>query len=71
MLETEKDVVEIRDIDATTMMSLLDFMYTSTIEITVNNVQNLLQVNAFMWNKKIILALVYVFHARPPTTMII
>jgi len=48
MLETEKDVVEIRDIDATTMTSLLDFMYTSTIEITVNNVQNLLQVNAFM-----------------------
>jgi len=43
MLETDQDVVDIRDIDAPTMQSLLDFMYTSTIEITVNNVQNILQ----------------------------
>lgn len=43
MLETDQDVVEIRDIDAATMQNLLDFMYTSTIEITVNNVQSILQ----------------------------
>ena len=43
MLETDQDVVEIRDIDALTMQNLLDFMYTSTIEITVNNVQSILQ----------------------------
>lgn len=43
MLETDQDVVEIRGIDAKTMENLLDFMYTSTIEITVNNVQSILQ----------------------------
>lgn len=43
MLETEQDVVEIRDIEAVTMQNLLDFMYTSTIEITVGNVQSILQ----------------------------
>ncbi|WAR16523.1 KLH18-like protein [Mya arenaria] len=43
MLETEQDVVEIKDFDAPTMQCLLDFMYTSTIEITVNNVQSILQ----------------------------
>lgn len=43
MLETDRDLVEIRDIDASTMQNLLDFMYTSTIEITVNNVQSILQ----------------------------
>ena len=43
MLETDQDVVEIREIDAATMQNLLDFMYTSTIEITVNNVQSILQ----------------------------
>jgi hypothetical protein len=43
MLETDQDVVEIRDIEASTMQNLLDFMYTSTVEITVNNVQSILQ----------------------------
>ena len=43
MLETDQDVVEIRGLEAKTMENLLDFMYTSTIEITVNNVQNILQ----------------------------
>ncbi|KAL4217716.1 hypothetical protein ACF0H5_022457 [Mactra antiquata] len=43
MLETDQDVVEIRDIEANTMQNLLDFMYTSTVEITVNNVQSILQ----------------------------
>ena len=43
MLETDQDIVEIREIDAITMQCLLEFMYTSTVEITVNNVQNILQ----------------------------
>ena len=43
MLETDQDVVEIRGVDAKTMENLLDFMYTSTVEITVNNVQSILQ----------------------------
>ncbi|KAL5014948.1 hypothetical protein ScPMuIL_009218 [Solemya velum] len=43
MLESDQDVVEIHGIEPSTMNQLLDFMYTSTIEITVENVQSVLQ----------------------------
>ena len=43
MLETDQDVVLIRDIDADVMNSLLDFMYTGQVEITTHNVQSLMQ----------------------------
>ena len=43
MLETEQSVVEIQGIETNTMGLLLDFMYTSTIEINVENVQSILQ----------------------------
>ncbi|KAL3889896.1 hypothetical protein ACJMK2_002216 [Sinanodonta woodiana] len=43
MLETDQDYVEIQGIEAKTMEQLIEFMYTSTIEITVGNVQRVLQ----------------------------
>lgn len=39
MLETAKDHVEIQGIDPVAMEIILAFMYTGTIEITVENVQ--------------------------------
>lgn len=43
MLETEKERVEIQGLDPCSMGQLIDFMYTSMIEITVDNVQGILQ----------------------------
>ena len=43
MLESEKTRVEIKGLEAWAMEQLIDFMYTSTIEITVENVQGILQ----------------------------
>jgi hypothetical protein len=43
MLETEKECVEIQGLDPYSMGQLIDFMYTSMIEITVDNVQGILQ----------------------------
>ena len=43
MLETEKNMVEIRGIESVTMEWLLEFMYKGMVEITTENVQSLLQ----------------------------
>ena len=43
MLETEKEQVEIQGLDPCSMEQLIQFMYTSMIEITVDNVQGILQ----------------------------
>lgn len=43
MLESDKDWVEIRGTDHQTMAFLLEFMYCGSIEITVENVQTILQ----------------------------
>ncbi|XP_046374616.1 kelch-like protein 12 [Haliotis rufescens] len=43
MLETDSDCVQIHGVEPTTMEMLLDFMYTSNIEINVENVQSILQ----------------------------
>ncbi|XP_029634942.1 kelch-like protein 2 [Octopus sinensis] len=43
MLESEKNWVEIHGTDQNTMAYLLEFMYRGSIEITVDNVQSLLQ----------------------------
>ncbi len=43
MLETEKNLVEIRGIESVTMELLLEFMYKGNVEITTDNVQLLLQ----------------------------
>ena len=43
MLETDRNVVHIHDVDASVMNSLLDFMYTGQVEITTKNVQSLMQ----------------------------
>ncbi|KAJ8321923.1 hypothetical protein KUTeg_000394 [Tegillarca granosa] len=43
MLESDQDKVEIQGLEAWAMERLIDFMYTSTIEISVDNVQGLLQ----------------------------
>lgn len=43
MLESDQDKVKIQGLEAWAMERLIDFMYTSTIEISVDNVQGLLQ----------------------------
>ncbi|XP_063406700.1 kelch-like protein 2 [Mytilus trossulus] len=43
MLETEKERVDIQGLDPCSMGQLIEFMYTSMIEITVDNVQGILQ----------------------------
>lgn len=43
MLESARDTVDIHGIEAETMDLLLDFMYTCSIEISVENVQHVLQ----------------------------
>ncbi|KAK3087232.1 hypothetical protein FSP39_003402 [Pinctada imbricata] len=43
MLESEKTTVEIKGLESWAMELLIDFMYTSSIEITVENVQGILQ----------------------------
>ena len=45
MLESGRDVVDIHGIEAETMELLLDFMYTCSIVISVENVQRLLQLS--------------------------
>ena len=47
MLESEQEFVEIHGIEASTMSLLLDFMYTCSIEVTVDNVQAVLQVTTW------------------------
>lgn len=42
MLETVQKVIDIHGIDETTMEQLIEFSYTGTLEITVDNVQQLL-----------------------------
>ncbi|BFZ20955.1 hypothetical protein BsWGS_23995 [Bradybaena similaris] len=43
MLESEQQFVELHGIEAPTMGLLLDFMYTCSIEVTVDNVQAVMQ----------------------------
>ena len=43
MLETEKNIIELHGIERSTLSILLDFMYKGTIEISVDNVQAVLQ----------------------------
>lgn len=43
MLETDKNTVEIHGIDPGTMDMLLDFVYNGSVEVTIENVQMLLQ----------------------------
>jgi hypothetical protein len=43
MLESEKSMIEIHGIDPDAMDGLLDFMYRGSLEITIDNVQALLQ----------------------------
>jgi len=42
MCEIEKSVVELHDISASIMEVLLDFVYTETVNVSVENVQELL-----------------------------
>jgi len=42
MCEMEKSVVELHDISAGIMEVLLDFVYTETVNVSVENVQELL-----------------------------
>jgi len=42
MCEMEKSVVELHDISAGIMEVLLDFVYTETVDVSVENVQELL-----------------------------
>jgi len=42
MCEMEKSVVELHDISASIMEVLLDFVYTETVNVSVENVQELL-----------------------------
>jgi len=42
MCEMEKSVVELHDISASIMEVLLDFVYTETVNVSVENVQDLL-----------------------------
>jgi len=42
MCEVEKSVVELHDISASIMEVLLDFVYTETVNVSVENVQDLL-----------------------------
>ena len=42
MLESEKSVVELHDIPASVIQVLLDFVYTETVDVSVENVQELL-----------------------------
>ena len=43
MLETDKNTVEIHGIEPATMDMLLDFVYNGAVEVTIENVQLLLQ----------------------------
>ena len=42
MCEMEKSIVELHDISASIMEVLLDFVYTETVNVSVENVQELL-----------------------------
>lgn len=42
LLESEQEVVEIKDMDPTVLSSLVDFAYTGNITVTVENVQEIL-----------------------------
>ena len=42
MCEMEKSVVELHDVSASIMEVLLDFVYTETVNVSVENVQELL-----------------------------
>jgi len=42
MCEMDKSVVELHDISASIMEVLLDFVYTETVNVSVENVQELL-----------------------------
>lgn len=42
MSEAEKSVVELHDVPANVVEVLLDFVYTETVDVSVENVQELL-----------------------------
>ena len=42
MSETDQEVVELHEISAAVMEVLLDFVYTETVNVSVENVQELL-----------------------------
>ncbi len=42
MSESLKSTIELQGLNARTMETLLDFIYTETVEVTVENVQELL-----------------------------
>lgn len=48
MLERDKEVVELHDIDATSIQQLIDFAYTGEIIITEENVQVLLPASSLL-----------------------
>lgn len=48
MLERNKDVVELHDIDAQSLKQLIDFAYTGEIDITEENVQVLLPASSLL-----------------------
>lgn len=43
MLESEKNVIQIHDLEPSTMEALLKYMYHGRIDVSVENVQTLLQ----------------------------
>ena len=49
MLESEKNAIEIHDLEPATMEAMLEFMYHGRVVITVENVQSLMQ-GASMFN---------------------
>lgn len=48
MLESRKDVVELHDVDASSLKQLIDFAYTGEIIITEENVQVLLPASSLL-----------------------
>lgn len=48
MLERNKDIVELHDIEAQSLKQLIDFAYTGEIDITEENVQVLLPASSLL-----------------------
>lgn len=48
MLERNKDVVELHDVEAQSLKQLIDFAYTGEIDITEENVQVLLPASSLL-----------------------
>lgn len=61
MSETEKSTVELYDVPASVVEVLLDFVYTETVDVSVENVQELLPAACLLQLNGKIVILLYVF----------